>query len=473
MSGSGSGSGCGGCGGGSDESKPGPREDVDRGGSGEDDSGAPSIIEDSGSQVTDTGGAVPEEVPDDPIGNTLNSASDLRGIETWNLDVPLASDAIDYDGDRDLYKMVLPVGAKVFLAVRTDGSADLKLRVVNAAGTTIGVAGQMPYWAWGHDPGMWVQARGANDLFVEVSSEADFETFSTYDLLGVVVDGDDGEPNDTAEDAAARLADGTAGFRDSIAAPGTYTEFLGSFQSSSEVDFWAFDAPSTGLMSWSLWATGSVVLDPTITLYDSALTAVAWTDDPLFLGGGTWLDDLGLLAAVNAGERYYLEVRNQRPAFGAGTAYVGVSSMVEGVASEWEPNDAGEQANGLALSASSSHPGYSSTTAHGSLDGVDILDVFSLPVESVAGGYLSVHVQAGSVGSGLSPRAIVCSDLDGTDVLGVLEAGPAGDLSLVDVELDEAVPAVFVRIEAASRREALNGNRYVLGLEQYPVPLHD
>jgi len=48
-----------------------------------------------------------------------------------------------------------------------------------------------------------------------------------------------------------------------------------------------------------------------------------------------------------------------------------------------------------------------------------------------------------------------------------------GDLSLVDVELVEALPAVFVRIEAVSRREVLNGNRYVLGLERYTVPLHD
>jgi len=462
-----------GCGGGGDAAGPGARKDVDRGDLDGDDSATTPEIEDSGAPEVEPGDGGPEDEPTDSIGDTLDTASDLRGIESWSMDVPLASDAMDHEGDRDLYKMAIPVGVTVFLAVRTAGDADLKLRVVNASGSTIGVSGQMPYWAWGRDPGLWVQARGAAALFVEVSSESDFETVSAYELLGTVVEGGDGEPNDTPEEAAARSADGTAGFRESIVSADIDTEFMGSFQHSSEVDYWAFDAPSTGLMSWSLWATGSVVLEPRLTLYDSALTPLAWTDEPLFLGGGTWLDDLGLLAAVNAGERYYLEVRNLRPAFGAGTAYVGVSEMVGAVTSEWEPNDDGTLANALALSPSTSHPGYSSGTAHGSLDGVDGVDVFSLPVESMAGGYLSVHVQAGSVGSGLTPRAVVCSDVAGTDVLGVLEAGVEGDLSLVDVELVEALPAVFVRIEAVSRREVLNGNRYVLGLERYTVPLHD
>jgi len=462
-----------GCGGGDGGAGgKGVSKDVDRGDLEPHDSADPTDVEDSGTPAPAPDDD-PEEEVRDAIGETRASASELRGFESWNLEVPLASDAIDYDGDRDLYKMAIPVGATAFLAVRSTGDADLKLTVMNASGATIGESRQMPYWAWGRDPGLWVSARGAGALFVEVSSESEFEALSGYELLGTVVDGDDGEPNDTAEDAAARLTDGTAGFRASIVSPSLGTEFMGSFQHSSETDFWAFDAPSSGLMSWSLWATGSPVLEPSLTLYDSAFTPLAWTDKPHFLGGGTWLDDLGLLASVNAGERYYLEVRNQRPAFGAGTTYVGVSEMVGVVTSEWEPNDEGSQANGLSLSPSTSHPGYSSGTTHGSLDGVDGVDVYSLPVESMAGGYLSVHVQAGSVGSGLTPRAIVCSDLDGTDVLGVLDAGEGGDLSLLDVELAEDLPAVFVRIEVASRREALNGNRYVLGLERYTVPLHD
>jgi hypothetical protein len=461
-----------GCGASGDGPGSGLKKDVDRGNSEADDSGSPTVIEDSGAEGTDTAGGGPEEVPDDSIGDTLASASDLRGLESWNLEVPLASDAIDYEGDRDVYKMAIPAGSVVFLAVRSAGEADLVLTVLNASGTTIGESRQMPYWAWGRDPGLWVQARGAGGLFVEVSSVSDFETSSDYDLLGTVVAGDDGEPNDTAEDAGARLADGTAGFRGSLVSSGR-TEFMGSLQHTADVDYWAFDATSTGLMSWSLWATGSAVLEPSLTLYDSAFTPLAWTDEPHFLGGGTWLDDSGLLAAVNGGERYYLEVRNLRPAFGAGTTYVGVSEMVDAVTSEWEPNDDGSQANGLSLSLSTTHPGYSSGTTHGSLDGVDGVDVYSLPVESMVGGYLSVHVQAGSVGSGLTPRAIVCSDVAGTDVLAVLEAGVKGDLSLVDVELVEALAAVYVRIEAVGRKEALSGNRYVLGLERYTVPLHD
>ena len=106
-----------GCGGKGDDPASAGKQDVDRGNSATDDSGGDPVVEDSGTSEPDSGdGGAPAD-PSDSIGDSLESASDLRELESWNWDVPLASDAMDHEGDRDVYKMVLPVGATVFLAV--------------------------------------------------------------------------------------------------------------------------------------------------------------------------------------------------------------------------------------------------------------------------------------------------------------------------------------------------------------------
>ncbi len=442
--------------------------DVDRGGGATGDSGG------TGAGSSDTGGGGPDPgggdaSPEDAIGDTLASAASLRGWESWSESVPLAIDAIDHDGDRDLYKMVLPPDTIAFLSARSLGRADLKLRVVDTSGSTIAVNRVMPHYARGGDPGIWVQARGPAPMFIEVAGESVFEGDSPYELIGFTVVAEDGEPNDTVSEASDRLSDGTAGFRSSVVGAAGHTEFLGWMGTSGDVDHWAFDAPSSGLMAWSLWTVASTVMEPSWVLTDASGAEVAWSDDPDFRGAGTWLDDVGIIAPVVAGQRYTLKVTNDRPAFGAGTLYVGAATMLEAFPGESEPNDDASMATSLGLSESSVHPGYRSGTVHGELNASDPLDV--VRVELSEPGYLSVYAQAGSVGSGLAPRIELWADPDGVEVLADEVIGADGDTVITDAHVTGT--EVYIRLQAHARRSETSGNQYVLGVESYPVPLHD
>ena len=418
---------------------------------------------------TGTGIGEPEGFPTDPIGNSIDAAASVREWVSWSESLPLATDAIDYAGDLDVYAIALPRGTIGFVSARSTGADDLQLRLIAPSGTALGGSQVMPYYAAGSDPGIWVHSVGPAPVYVEVSSESSFQQRSEYQLHGIVVEGNDGEPNDTIAEASDRLGDGTAGFRSSVVGESSHIEFLGSMEATGDVDSWTFNAPSTGLMGWSLWRVGSLLIQPSITLMDASGEEVAWSTEPYFYGSGAWFDDGGLLVPVSAGQRYTLSVVNERPAFGAGTLYVGVATMVASPASESEPNDDSTTADSLSLTDSTVHPGYRSGTIYGHLNAADAGDVFRLSTSMP--GFVSVHVQAGTIGSGLVPTVTLLRDADGADVIGTAVANESGDAVLFDVEVAE--PEVYIRVEAASRRSENHGNHYAVGFEMYPVPLHN
>jgi hypothetical protein len=393
----------------------------------------------------------------------------LRSWESWGESIPLATDAIDFENDRDLYKMFIPPDGIAFISAHSLGLANLKLRVIDSTGGTMGVSRMMPHRVRGDDPGVWVQARGPQPMFVEVSAEDGLVHPSAYELNGIPVVGEDGEPNDSSADASARLSDGTAGFRSSIVGEGGHSEFLGLIGASGDTDHWAFDAPSDGLMAWSLWPVASTVMDARIALTDASGAEIGWTDAPDYLGVGSWFDDVGLLVPVQSGQRYTLSVTNDRPAFGAGTLYVGVATMVASPAQETEPNDDPLYASPVGLNESTEHPGYRTGAAYGQLNGSDGVDVFRLSTSEPT--YISVHVQAGTVGSGVQARVSVWADPYGMDSLGEASVDAGGDVSLQDVWVEGT--EAYVRIEAVSRREEFSGNHYAVGFEGYLVPLYD
>ena len=82
-----------------------------------------------------------------------------------------------------------------------------------------------------------------------------------------------------------------------------------------------------------------------------------------------------------------------------------------------------------------------------------------------------MHVQSGTIGSGLTPSVALWRDPYGTDVLSTAVADESGDAVLFDAEVADT--EVYVRIEAAARRADDHGNHYAVGVEVYPVPLHD
>jgi len=459
-----------GCGKDSDSSPNSPGKDVDRGASLGADSGELGSPSSDTAEATDSGSVGGAGVDgSDAIGDTLATAALLRSWESWGESVPLALDAIDHENDRDLYKMFIPPDGIAFISAHSFGLADLKLRVVDSSGSTMGVSRMMPHRVRGDDPGVWVQARGPQPMFVEVSAEEGSVYPSAYELVGIPVIGEDGEPNDSSADASARLSDGSAGFRSSIVGESGHTEFLGLIGASGDTDHWAFDAPSDGLMAWSLWPVASTVMDARMALTDASGAEIGWADDPDYLGVGSWFDDVGLLVPVQSGQRYTLSVTNDRPAFGAGTLYVGVATMLASLAQESEPNDDPLYASAVGLDESTVHPGYRTGATYGQLNATDALDVFRLSMSEPA--YISVHVQAGTVGSGVQVRVTAWADPYGADVLGEASVDAGGDASLRDVWV--AGTEAYVRIEAVSRREENSGNHYAVGFEAYPVPLHD
>jgi hypothetical protein len=420
---------------------------------------------------SDTGTA-PVDVTD-RVGDTMAEAAELRSSGGWDWTTPLAEDAIDHAGDIDMYRVDMIAGVQVMLAVEHVDAVDLHLRVLDTEDRVMGAAEVMPYRAWSDDPGLWVQARVDGVVYIEVTGTALEGSSGAYRLLGVRVDEEDSEPNDTDLDASDRFAEGVQNFRTSFVKPESHREFAGIMHAGGDVDLWVFEPAENAVLSWSMWEMASLVFEAKMTLYDSLMQPVAWSSAPTYQDLGSWYKDVGILYAVSAGERYYLGVENSRPPSGAGTLYVGVQTTEELATQEIEPNDTADMPQWVSLSPSTTHDGYSNTTLVGTLNGEDNHDVFALATEESGGQYVSVHLQTGLVGSGLSARLQVSSDVAGTIVVGGGTVDSTGELSLTDLLVPVDAEGLFVTVEAFGRTDPAFGNQFFLGLEQYPVPLHD
>ena len=82
---------------------------------------------DSGNADTGTPGSA--DPPVDAIGDTLETAEPVGDWESWNPEFPLAIDAIDYAGDRDVYEVRLARDTIAFVSARSLGGADLLARI--------------------------------------------------------------------------------------------------------------------------------------------------------------------------------------------------------------------------------------------------------------------------------------------------------------------------------------------------------
>jgi len=427
---------------------------------------------DTGDTAGDTDGTSPADETD-RVGDSLADAAELRSLGSWDWAVPLAEDAIDHVGDVDMYRVDMVVGVQVLLAVEHVDEVDLHLRVLDTDERVMGSADVMPHRAWGDDPGLWLQARAEGPVYIEVTASGTGTATGRYRLLGVRADEEDAEPNNAELDALERFTEGAQTFRTSRVEPATQQEFAGVMHAGGDVDLWVFDVAETTVFSWSMWEMASLVFEAKMTLYDSLMQPVAWSSAPTYQDTGAWYKDVGILYAVSAGERYYLGVENSRPPSGAGTLYVGVHTEEESASVEAEPNDSAAAPQWVSLSPSATHPGYANTTMVGTLNGEDDYDVFALATEAVDGEYVSIHLQTGLVGSGLSARLQVTTDVAGEVVLGGGAVDSTGELSLNDLLVPTDAEGLFVTVEAFGRTDPAFGNQFFLGLEQYPVPLHD
>ncbi|MGB0639367.1 MAG: hypothetical protein ACPGTU_08545, partial [Myxococcota bacterium] len=174
------------------------------------------------------------------------------------------------------------------------------------------------------------------------------------------------------------------------------------------------------------------------------------------------------------GQRLYLSVSNLRPSSGPGSLYVGTQTIQDSPFVESEPNDDLVGANWVTMNPSTVHPGYSHFTAQGALNLPDEKDVIAFGSGDVGGQYMSVHLQAGSLGSGLESSIALYGDPDGIDLLATATADAVGDIRLTDVLIPtESVSGVYLEVTAVSRVGDSLGNQYFLGVESYTVPLHD
>ncbi|MAY80886.1 MAG: hypothetical protein CL930_08900 [Deltaproteobacteria bacterium] len=449
-------------------------EDNDRGSTVSSDTSPPDLEpEDTAASTVDPDSGVAPG-PEDAIGNDASTAAVLSDITNWDWEVPLAFDAIDHDSDVDVYRLEMVMGTILFIAAESVDTVDLELRLFDAEGRAQGTSKMMPNRAWGDDPGIWLQARYSGTLFVEVSATESPISDANYRLRGTRIEAEDGEPNDTISDANTRFEDGTAGFRASMVDPAEQTEFLGMFQSSGDVDVWAIQVPSTGVMTWSFWPLGTSSLDPEVILYDEGFNPIAWGKDCRYSGSGLWYDDVGIMYPVVSGQRLYLSVSNLRPSSGPGSLYVGAQQLLDSPSVESEPNDDLTTSNWATMTASATHPGYRHWTMQGMLNQPDEKDVVAFSNDEVGGQYVSFHLQAGSLGSGLQAQIAVYGGGDGTTALATASSDASGDLSLTDVLVPaDSVSGVYLEITGWSRAVESFGNQYFLGVESYPVPLHE
>jgi len=438
----------------------------------------PSDTADSSDTAGATDTAGPSDGPDpevdpDAVGDSMADAAELRSVGAWNWDVPLAEEAIDHVGDVDVYRVDLLADVQVLLVAQQVDGVDLHLRVMDMDERVLGASDVMPHRAWGDDPGLWLHAREEGPFYIEVTGSDSDSPAGEYRLLGVRVDEEDAEPNNTQLDAADRVSLGEQVFRTSRVLPDGYQEFSGVMHAGEDVDLWVFDPVESAVLSWSMWEMASLAFDAQFTLYDSLMQPIAWSNAPTYQDQGGWYKDVGILYAVTGGERYYLGVKNARPPSGAGTLYVGVQAAEEPAQLEVEPNDTRDAPHWISLTDSSSHIGYANTTVFGMLDGADNFDVIALPTEDVSDQYVSIHLQTGLVGSGLSARLEVSTDVAGEVVVGGGAVDSTGELSLTDVLVPADADGLFIVVEAFGRTNPESGNQFFLGIEKFTVPLHE
>ena len=260
-------------------------------------------------------------------------------------------------------------------------------------------------------------------------------------------------------------------------------EFYGDIEDEGDVDIYAYDFSKDSAGSfyqWSLWPMDFGTLVPEMRLYNDSWELLASTADPSIYPGSGRLDDVGVAYRVpDEGGRLYMEISNADTTSGVGTFYAG---MILGYTStlgvgETEENDFPGFANEVAMTESTTTPGYFFGSAWGVLEGGEDVDNWKVLASDVGGSldgqYLSVYVQAEQIGSLLDAKLVIYAE-DAETILAEETINPvnsSADPEVWDIQLDD-LGAVYISIESESVDDSDLANGYLLTARTHSEPIN-
>ncbi len=416
----------------------------------------------------DTAPDTPEADTDtDTDADTDVPACDEATELTFSGGVVTSKDTIDPAGDRDFFFIQPTEGDAVGVytkayALDKDMEPDTVLRLYDSTCTFVTENDDMPYRSQETDSALFWQATDPDGYYVEVLEWSDWDGTGTatggadfeYDLAAFHGEVSDYEPNDDLSEAD-KAYDGGA----TLFTTGSFDDFStwywGEIAFAGDVDVYPLEWTSSVYAQWSLWPTWLGNLDAELSLFDSQGTLLATTGDPMVNPEWTFIYDAGITYLVEAGERYYLEVRDASGGGGEGAGYFYPGVIVGYVDTladyEVEPNDA-DDPQSLSWIESDSYAGYYYARFAGALNGDgDAVDAFLLESEDVdglEGNYLSFYLETARQGSLLDAEiSIYQQDREGSlTLLDSATVHPEGsssdDPEIWDVELPTDLPVV-------------------------------
>lgn len=473
----------------------------DEGDDGGDDGGDEG--DEGGDDGSDDGGDDGGDDGDDEPGDSLSDAWEIE-LGVWG--DAIAEDEIGEAGDRDFYTFDVSSGDVVLLSTadyifEEDAEPDTVMRLYDPDGDLVTTNDDMPHRYWQTDSGIYFQATTTGAYTAEILEYSDWAgdtpvggSSYDYELWGTSFDPDDveAEPNDTIALADDRYDDGDyiwySSFHDPDAISGAQysdsaaayaSETYGWLDDSSDVDVFVIDMNSSDT-SWatlSFWQDMPTIASPVMRLYDSSGTLLAETDDPGFGHQGDWFYDVGILYNIPAGEdRYYVEVESGNGTGGDGSFYqCQLLFYTDSADVEDSSNDSVPTADDLSLTESSSTSDYFYGNAHGTLSTEDTVDYWVInanDANGLQGDYVSVTVQAMSVGS-LADTSVFIMDDEGT-LLAEASTHPTygtEDPGILDFEIDDDVDYLIVGVEAESPSWSSEAGQYHWAFRSYSSPI--
>lgn len=393
--------------------------------------------------------------------------------QPWTL-YPLEENGyISPAGDRDWYQIDTFEGNIFQIYTESAGElgtvvADTVINLYDENGTLLGENDDMIFRFWQTDSCIFFQSQYDGPYFVEILEFSDWSpdvadaaggSNFKYELWGARLEVTEHEGfNDTIQ-AVIDEASEEGYYAGSVFADYP-AEFHGMIDADGDVDLYPIETEDDGepnVYSWSFWPEYLGKMAPVLSLLNSAGEVLATTTEPGAEPEFIFLWDAGILYKLDPAETYYIKVEDGEGNFGPGTYYPGEfhSYVNEFAPNEVEDNNSIDLADPVVFEESTTTAGFFFGRISGWLPATDEVDYFEVNSadagQAVDGGYLTVQIQANSVGSELDAKVSLVA-LDGTVLVSATDNpdNDSTDPAIVDYLVD-GHDRVFVKVEAEAR----------------------
>ncbi len=453
---------------------------------------------------------------DTDVGDDIASAYTVEFDEEGDAGI---AETIGEAGDRDFYYVAPDAGTVLAVYIASyvndpDGEPDTVLRLYDADGNFLGENDDHPYWSWGTDSAMFFQAYDEAGYYVEVlewgdwaegydpsgGTDWDYELyFQSIDLSSLEWGTNDsaGEAEAVYEEAYADLKDDLYTYINFFGAADEQTstyQLMGEIEAEGDEDWWVFEVDSDSVgyyLRTHFFNDYYGMLDPVVTVYDPLGELVAQSTDPAAVNNTSyfWGEGGGCTFRLASEGYYYIHVTDAGGAGGEGAGYFypltfsGPWYFTSGDIGEIESNHPIGLANTIAMSESSSTPGYFFGSYSGALDSIDDesdnFKILADDVDGLDGKYLSVYVETALHGSNLDAVVTVYEDTGGAtfEELTSVTVNPSGDYvddpAVFDLEL-ESDNNIYIEItHETGGDEAGTSHFYFLSARVYDSPINE